>query len=110
MAHYDEGSLVTVSTNPPFQTLAGVNTDPTDVYFEWTVLGLNGVTSAVTVWHMQPPGTNLAGSIVRDSAGTFHVVMDTTGLPGLWLYRWRGTGTIQAVFDGSFYVDLSPMP
>ena len=104
-SHYDVGSLVVVSTNPPFQTPAGVVTDPTSIYFEWQVTSPLGVASAQTVW--QYGG---AGSVVRDSVGTYHVNLDTTGTPGLWSYRWRGTGALQAVFDGSFYVDLSPMP
>ena len=107
---YDEGSLVRISTSPPFQNLSGVNTDPTDVYLEWQILPQSGVWSATTTWHFQPPSTSVTGSIVRDSTGTFHADLDTTGQPGLWTYRWRGEGAIQAVFDGSFYVDASPLP
>lgn len=101
---YDEAQLVEVQTSPPFQTPAGVATDPTAVYFEWTVT-YQGVTSAVTTW--QYGGV---GSVIRDSAGTYHVFMDTTELPGLWQYRWRGTGAVQATFDGSFWVQPSAMP
>ena len=107
--HYDEGSLVVVSTQPPFQTQSGTPTDPTDVYFEWVVTAPNGVVSAQTIWHFQPPSTSVTGSITRTGPGAFSANMDTTNTPGLWQYRWRGTGALQAVFDGSFYVDPTPL-
>ena len=43
------------------------------------------------------------------SSGVYSYVLDTTGLPGRWRYRFVGTGTLQAAGDKTFYVDDSPL-
>lgn len=46
--------------------------------------------------------------IVRDSTGSYHVELDSTGLSGTWLYAVRGTGSVQAIAVSGFVVVDDP--
>lgn len=52
--------------------------------------------------------TSSSPAIVRDSVGLYHVILDTTNLPGLWVYRWQGTGAVVAPRANSF--NVRPLP
>ena len=84
--------------------------DPvTNLPLDPTVVKLTfGTKTAPTTW------TYLAtGAIIRDSLGTFHADLDTTGgialgKPTVWLYEWTSTGTGQAANSGQF--TIMPLP
>lgn len=43
--------------------------------------------------------------VVRDSTGVYHVdVQPEDGEEGIWVYRWRATGTVQQATEGTFFV------
>ena len=69
-----------------------------------------GTKTAPTTW------TYLAtGTIVRDSLGTFHADLDTSGgivgsKPTTWNYEWTSTGVGQAASVGSFTIMPLPLP
>lgn len=102
---YDEGSLVRVTTaapdgNPPgFVDENGNVADPTVVVFRYSQEGQPTITLVYSV----------DAALARDSTGIYHVDIDTSAKPGRWLYRWQGSGTIQAAFDGMFLVGDSPL-
>jgi hypothetical protein len=48
------------------------------------------------------------GGIVKDGVGLYHAILDTTLLPGLWVYRWQGTGAVIAPRANSF--NVRPLP
>ena len=51
-----------------------------------------------------------AGSpIVRDSLGTYHADLDTTGLPGTWTYEWVSKGSGQGIAVNAFLVTSPPI-
>lgn len=83
-SQYLYGSVVRISTNPPFQ-VGGVNTDPTTITLK-QIDPLGNVTSWVYP----------AAPIIRDSAGTYHADV-TPNLTSFWIYRWEGTGVCIAV-------------
>ena len=89
---YTEGTSVTVSVA---FTVGGVATDPTEVVFASSVNGQ-------TEHNYQYPGS---ASIVKDSVGNYHAVVDTTGLPGQWWVVWAGNGACAVVQDSYFEVD-----
>jgi hypothetical protein len=93
---YISGSLV--RTNASFANLAGGATDPSVVVLKYKKDA--GATTVVTY---------PAAPIVRDSAGTYHADLDTTGWggPGLqhWEIQWSGTGVITAIGDDWFDVE-----
>lgn len=53
--------------------------------------------------------TSSTPAIVKDGTGLYHVVLDTTNLPGLWTYRWQGTGAVVAQRTRSFIVRALPV-
>ena len=86
------GTTIRFYTSAPFATVAGVATDPTEVVFGFQIG--SGVVNQVTY------GAPVSwGTIVRDSAGTYHIDINTNdtsvGGPGIWTYVWAGTGTVQ---------------
>lgn len=69
----------------------GSPSDPGFVVFIYAVGGmpsttLNYVASVSTI-----------GDIIRDSAGVYHVDLDTTGNAGTWVSEWASQGAPQAV-------------
>jgi hypothetical protein len=92
-----EGTVVRFYTSTPFTDITGSPADPTNVIFAYQV-GSNPV-QQVTY------GTPASwGTIVRDSTGTYHVDIDTTGSPGAWTWTWAGTGAVQVRTEGQILV------
>ena len=92
-----EGTVVRFYTSTPFTNVSGTITDPTEVVFAYQI-GSGPVQQTVY-------GVGQSwGNIVRDSTGTYHVDVDTSGLPGIWTYVWAGNGTVQARSEGQVVV------
>jgi len=93
-----EGTEVRFYTSTPFTDITGSPADPDVVIFAYQV-GSNPV-QQVTY------GTPQAwGSIVKDSTGTYHIDIDTTGSPGAWTWTWAGTGSVQVRTEGQILVN-----
>lgn len=91
---YDKSDLVRVPVT--FRNAAETPTDPTTVTFYFkTPAGEE--TSYVY-------GTDV--ELVRDSAGVFHVDV-LADEPGMWVWRWKGTGLVAQADEGQFYVQPS---
>ena len=96
------GTAVLVESDP-FTDDTGQPADPTTVQLIYQP----------GVWYPQ----NLPGKVTVDQANLSHVaasgvysyVLDTTGYPGRWRYRFVGTGALQAAGDKTFFVDDSPL-
>ena len=73
-------------------------TDPTTVSFKYKVPA-----GTVTTW------TVTAGQIVKDSTGNYHADVSITA-SGQWFYKFIGVGTVQAVREQRFYVQVSEIP
>ena len=69
-------------------------TDPTITRFKFRKSETGTVTTYVYITDAQ---------LVRDSAGAFHVDL-SLDTPGVWYYRWEGTGTCEAALEGAFSV------
>lgn len=81
MAKYEIDTSIQLNgvfTNP----LAGVPIDPTEVLLY--VMDPNGNVSIYT---------NLLGQVIRENVGRYHFVLEPS-LPGTWLYKWQGTGSV----------------
>ncbi len=63
--------------------------------------------TAVTLTIQKPDGTSLAGLlIVNDATGKYHADILPTD-PGVYRYRWAGTGAHAAAAEGAFTVSRS---
>ena len=80
-----EGSTIRFYTSQPFTSISGTVVDPDVVTFSYQVQGQTKQTYTYTHGTGDPTGT-----IVKDSTGTYHADIDTTGQPGLWAWRWTG--------------------
>lgn len=86
---YDVGALVRVAVAFTVDTIA---TDPTTV-------------SASAI---DPLGAVRTLTPIKDSVGNYHALVDlTAAYPGIWTYRWTGTGACQAAEEDTFYVEKS---
>jgi hypothetical protein len=88
---YYAGTGVRVSA--AFTDINGAAVDPTTVTLKYQSPGV------ATTWTYGG-----AGSIVKDSIGNYHAILDTTALPGVWAYEWQGTGAVLAVSGVNFNV------
>jgi len=92
------GSTIRFYTSTPFTEADGVTVaDPTQVKFGFSVAG------QPTQWLTYAPGGGL-GSIIKDAVGTYHVDIDTTGMPGQWVVTWVGVGVVTARAEWSIFV------
>jgi len=95
-----EGTIVRFYTSTPFSDVTGTPADPSEVIFAYQV-GSNPVQQVKygtpTAW----------GTITKDSTGTYHVDVDTTGQAGAWSWVWAGVGGVQTRAEGQLLV--SPM-
>lgn len=52
-----------------------------------------------------------SSAMVKDSVGNYHMDIQipdvTLNVAGTWYYRWEGSGTITATFEGEFIVSPS---
>lgn len=53
--------------------------------------------------------TPAAGVIAKLSTGTYEVQMDTSLLPGYWVYQWAGSGNGQALLPVAATVYPAPI-
>ena len=87
-----EGTFVDVASGDPV--------DPTTVVLVYRVAS----TAPVTYVY------GAEGSpIERESAGVYSAEIDTTGLPGTWVYEWASQDTGQGIQAGSFVVNPPPL-
>lgn len=88
MARFDWGDLARFSVT--FTDAAGAPTDPTTVTLR--LLHPDGSTAITYVY-----GTDAA--LIRDDVGAYHAdyLLDTVGY---WVWRWEGTGLVQAAVEG----------
>jgi len=92
-----EGTLLRLYTSTPFTEIGGTVADPTTVIFAFQVE--SGAVQSATY------GTPASfGTIVRDSTGTYHIDIDTTGLSGVWNYVWVGSGVVTTRAENQLYV------
>lgn len=91
------GTIVRFYTSTPFTNVNGVVTDPGEVVFAYQVS--NGTLYQATYGVPQTWGT-----IVKDSVGTYHIDIDTTGQPGIWTFVWAGAGVVQARSESQLMV------
>jgi hypothetical protein len=85
---YDVGDGIRITAT--FTDLSGVVADPSAVVFKVK----------------DPKGTVTIPSTAKDSTGTYHADLTLTR-PGTWLYRWEGTGAVQAAIEGTISVKVS---
>ena len=101
-----EGSAARFYTSTPFTSMANTVVDPDIVTFTWNVQGTTPTTYTYTNGASPPDPTY---HIVRDSAGTYHVNLQTAGYPGTISYQWSGqpgvsgldTTKTSVVWDGT---------
>lgn len=94
---YDIGDLVRVSV--VFKNVADAATDPTNVSLKYRKPD-GTVTTLVYL-------TDVA--LVKDSTGNYHADISATAA-GVWTYKFLGTGAVQAVEEGRFFVQASVIP
>lgn len=102
---FAEGQAVALHNE--FANSAGTLTDPTSVTLSYQRHYRSG---GATVTDGEVTATWPATSSLRLSTGVFELVIDTTGKPGRYTYRWSSTGTPQAATgDGEFRVTDSSL-
>jgi hypothetical protein len=89
MGVYQIGDAVTLQAS--FESLAGVLTDPTAVTL--SVIDPAGVTTTYT----------LVSGVTKVADGVFQCVV-TPALVGRWVYKWAGTGAVQAASPDTYFV------
>jgi hypothetical protein len=90
--NYDEGDLVRLTAA---FTVASVATDPTTV-----TLKVKDPSGNVTTY------TYALAEVTKDSTGNYHKDI-TIDEPGVWYYRWIGTGTVVAADEARLDVASS---
>ena len=78
---------------------SGAVEDPTSVAFGYRVDG-----GAITTFVY-----GQGGSIVRVSQGVYMIEVDSTNLPGTWVWEWQSLGAAQASVSGSLTIVPAPM-
>lgn len=81
----NEGTSIRFYTSTPFTSISGTVVDPDVVTFQYILPNTAPVTFTYTNGSGDPTNT-----IVRDSTGTYHADIATTGLVGQWTWRWAG--------------------
>jgi hypothetical protein len=87
------------STAPPTDPITGDSlVDPAAI----TVYVRDG-TGAITTY------TLLAGAVIHDGVGLYHLLLDTTSKPGAWTVEVTCPAPVQCDMVGKFTVDPSPL-
>ncbi len=74
---------------------------------DFQVLGDSGWVdpTAVSLILKPPSGANVTPEPTRLGPGRYRLNLSTTGLvPGLWRYRWEGSGTYECAAEGEFTI------
>jgi hypothetical protein len=82
MSIYEVGDLVTLQAT--FTSIDGVNTDPTTI-----TLSVQDPGGTITTY------TYAGAAVTKFATGIFRYTLSIT-LSGTYVYRWKGTGTVQA--------------
>ena len=90
--HYTEGQTVNLSAR---FSARGVLTDPTTI-----TLKVKKPDSTLLTY------TYALGEVFKDEVGVYNRSVKAD-LPGLWFYRWIGTGAVEAVGEHKFDVKAS---
>ena len=85
--NYEVGDLVTLQAT--FTSIDGVVTDPTTV-----TLSVQDPGGTITAY------TYAGGDVTRFAAGIYRYALSIT-TSGQWVYRWVGTGSVQAASSDS---------
>ncbi len=62
----------------------------------------------VTLKLLDPNGNESTLTALDDGGGAWHYDYLTVAPGGYWQYRWSSVGTVEAAFEGAFYVTPSP--
>ncbi len=90
MNSYETGTLVQLTGT--FTNVSGVLTDPTTI--------------VCTV--RDPAGNVTTPAVTRVSAGIYTANLDlTNATPGVWAYRFAGTGVCQAAEEAALFVETT---
>lgn len=91
---YQIDTLIKIITGAPFADLGGTPTDPT-----MATLSIRDPTGVITSY--------TGGQLSHDGVGLFSYEFTPT-ISGIWTYKWRGTGVIQATSpDANFTIQPS---
>ena len=90
--HYFEGQVIKLSAT---FTASGIPTDPTTI-----TLKIKKPDKTTATY------TDALGQITKDGDGLYSKKA-TLDQPGLWFYRWIGTGAVEAVGEKKFDVKAS---
>lgn len=63
--------------------------------------------AAVTLTVKKPSGALVTPAPVNDGPGAYHADVTLDYVPGVWHYRWVGTGAAAAAEEGRFTVRAS---
>lgn len=89
---------------PAVFTVDGAATDPTQVYFSWSITDTQGnVIEAKTTWHY-----GVDSEITKQSTGHYTALI-IPDIDGILLWRWVGTGTCIAALNGSDIIQPAPL-
>lgn len=80
---YIAGNTIRFYTATPFTSISGTVVDPDVVVFQYEVQGQTTAKFTYTNGSGDPTNT-----IVRDTTGTYHADISTTGNPGTWTWQW----------------------
>jgi hypothetical protein len=94
---YDVGDLVRIATDPVF-SVGGTPTDPTAVSLQ-----VRTPAGVVTEY------TYALGQVTKAATGSYYADVSVTA-PGLWYWRWEGTGAATAAAEGYIVVKGTVFP
>lgn len=101
---YDPGDIVRLVGT--FTNTAGTLTAPTTVALTLAYPARWGGLAPGTVGY-----TLAQGSVQQAAAGSYYYDLTVpSGTPGVWTYRYAGSGAVNAVFTGQFTVYQEPVP
>ncbi|MGH3266815.1 MAG: hypothetical protein ACRDNS_33095 [Trebonia sp.] len=47
--------------------------------------------------------------VTKDAVGLYGAGVDSTGMPGIWTFAWKSTGTGQAYANAQIFVNPAPL-
>lgn len=103
-----EGSVARfITDNPAFTSISGTIIDPDVVTFTYQP----GPNQPTTTYTWTNPTGDPTNHIQKQSTGVFYVDLDTSGLPGNWIWKWHcypssGTDTTATQVTAQGYVQV----